>query len=305
MNEKQKESKDFEINNYSLDEIFKLFHFTTNEQLTETKMKEAKKKVLKLHPDKSNIDIQIYLFYVEAYKILYSLFEFQNKYTKKNKNENYDNDVYSKEDEKAILNQFFNANPHLKQNSYEFQSWFNDKFEKYNQQNKIGYGDWLKQSSSSNPCENMKTTKDSFHQDFKKMKNNYSVVVYKDFEPVYLGSSYGTSLVENNSNFSNEKIFTSGFGYTDLRQAYEESVINVNENDFHNMKKYKNVNEYETERKSQSFSIMNEKESHDYFSRLNKKEEIKSMEIAYQLAKQVEESQKKQSMFWGELKLLT
>jgi hypothetical protein len=39
-------------------------------------------------------------------------------------------------------------------------------------------------------------------------------------------------------------LFDDGLGFTDLRQAYEESVIPVTEEDYNNMPKYKNMNEY-------------------------------------------------------------
>jgi len=73
---------DLNIENYSLKDIFRLFSIQS-EILDEETMKQAKKFVLKTHPDKSKLDPTYFLFYSSAYKKLYGVYEFQNKSTKK------------------------------------------------------------------------------------------------------------------------------------------------------------------------------------------------------------------------------
>ena len=73
---------DLNIDNYSLKDIFRLFSIQS-EILDEDVMKQAKKFVLKTHPDKSKLDPKYFLFYSSAYKKLYGVFEFQNKSSKK------------------------------------------------------------------------------------------------------------------------------------------------------------------------------------------------------------------------------
>ena len=46
---------DLEIDNYNLTDLLNLFHLKYD--FTELELKKAKRMVLKMHPDKSNIDI--------------------------------------------------------------------------------------------------------------------------------------------------------------------------------------------------------------------------------------------------------
>jgi len=76
-NKSAMEALDLNIHSYSREDIFKLFgiHSPT---LTEDMMREAKKIVLKTHPDKSRLDQKYFLFFSSAYKKLYGIYEFQN-----------------------------------------------------------------------------------------------------------------------------------------------------------------------------------------------------------------------------------
>ncbi len=59
----QYELLDLNIENYSREELYKLFGFKSSIILTEENMKEAKKIVLKTHPDKSRLDNKYFVFF--------------------------------------------------------------------------------------------------------------------------------------------------------------------------------------------------------------------------------------------------
>ena len=63
-NSSQYEAIDLNIENYSREELYKLFGFKTSAILTEDSMKEAKKIVLKTHPDKSRLDNKYFIFFM-------------------------------------------------------------------------------------------------------------------------------------------------------------------------------------------------------------------------------------------------
>ena len=63
---------DLNIDNYSLDDILQLFRLSSD--FNEADMKNAKKLVLKMHPDKSRLDAKYFLFFSKAYKVLYSIY---------------------------------------------------------------------------------------------------------------------------------------------------------------------------------------------------------------------------------------
>ena len=61
---------DLDINNYSLNDLYKLFNIDDN-FLTDISLKDAKQIVLKMHPDKSKLDAKYFLFFSKAYKTLF------------------------------------------------------------------------------------------------------------------------------------------------------------------------------------------------------------------------------------------
>jgi hypothetical protein len=79
------ETLDLNIDNYSREELFKLFG-VSNIGLTEEIMKECKKLVLKTHPDKCQLENKYFIFFSTAYKKLLGIYEFQNKVNSKKNN---------------------------------------------------------------------------------------------------------------------------------------------------------------------------------------------------------------------------
>ena len=66
-----------DINTYSLEEIFGLFNL--NYDLTEDSMRSAKKKVLMIHPDKSQLPANYFHFYKQAYEIILNIYKQKSK----------------------------------------------------------------------------------------------------------------------------------------------------------------------------------------------------------------------------------
>ena len=62
------ESLDLDIDNYEYEDILNLFKLNIN--FGENDLKNAKKQVLNMHPDKSNLDKKYFLFFSSAYKML-------------------------------------------------------------------------------------------------------------------------------------------------------------------------------------------------------------------------------------------
>ena len=105
------------VNKLGLYEILDLFSLNIHFNLED--MKKAKKKVLMLHPDKSKMDAKYFLFYSKAYKVLFSIFEFNNKSDKKEDGEeDYAPLVVDEEDKKIALDKFFENNEKLHKSNY-------------------------------------------------------------------------------------------------------------------------------------------------------------------------------------------
>ena len=111
-----------------------------------------------------------------------------------------------------------------------------------------GYGNWLK-SDEDIIFTPQNITKDSMTREMDKRKKEIqSLMPYSGgIDCSFEGSSVGgSSLMEYNSNFTSGLLFGggSGGGYTDLKQAYVESVIPVTEDDYNKIAKFKSVDDY-------------------------------------------------------------
>ena len=228
---------DLNINNYSQPELYALFGIQS-QTLTEDIMKNSKKTVLKTHPDKSGLESEYFMFFSTAYKRLYSIYEFQNKSTKKteNKSEYYDSN------NETVLDKMFEKDKLLKEPK-NFNKWFNDQFDKHKteDQTDTGYGDWLKSDEDIVDLGNVSQANMASEME-KRKKQVQSLTTYNGVNTQYANTFGGSSLMDYNNNFTSGSLFRNdGMGYTDLKQAYVESVIPVTAEDYNNMPKFRNI----------------------------------------------------------------
>jgi hypothetical protein len=124
------------IEECTLDDLFGLFEI---EELTTEELKQAKKKVLMLHPDKNiKKDTTVYYEYFRnAYLKLEQVYEFINRHQK---------DVVSNTYHTEELGQkgFYEYCKKKGIKEKELHTLFNEVFENVYIQDKDGYGDWLK-----------------------------------------------------------------------------------------------------------------------------------------------------------------
>jgi hypothetical protein len=303
-------SVDLEINNYNLEDILNLFKLPVN--FDEQDLKRAKQVVLKTHPDKSGLDSKYFLFYSKAYKMLYSLWDFRKKgdVNKNNAETDYENvDKFSEEDKKKILDNLFKSdNTKTKfKTSRDFNSWFNEQFEKnkvYNENEESGYGDWLKTNEGLdevNPNVSAATMKTEFD---KKKSSIRALVVHKDVSELNSWNSINASELtrEGPGEFSSDLF--SRLPFQDLQKAHTETVIPVTDEDYDNIPKFKNVNEYLNHRNKVDITPLSEQQAQQYLNQQNDKDSEKAVRRAYELAKQSEIAKQKSQSFWGNLQFL-
>ena len=278
-------SVDLDIENYSMTELFRLFNINSK-SLSDEIMKDSKKIVLKMHPDKSGLEPKYFLFFSKAYKRLYSIYEFQNKSANKSV-DNYTSD-YSNPEHAQLLNTM------IQKDSCEFNKWFNAKFEKYkgsDDSSANGYGDWLK--SDEGIYDVGSVSKSNMANEFEKQKKRVqAITVYKGVSDS-LSGFHGTGLGAGPDNYTSD-------GYTDLRQAYVESVIPVTNDDF--TVKYKNVDDFKRQQTNEKPPDRETalKQLHEQ----NMRDEQESAALAYHYAQQTERATQLNKSFWSELKQL-
>ena len=284
---------DLELDHYSLEDLYRLFNIYDCE-LNEPNLKNAKQIVLKMHPDKSRLDAKYFLFFSKAYKRIYSVYEFQNKST----NKKYKDEDFFDESNRTVLNNMFENNKNFK-DPKNFNSWFNQSFEKHRLENpnEDGYGDWLKGDEGiMNISENV--TKGNMNEVFEqKKKQIQSLSVYTGVTDTF-ASNLGGSLLGGDANFTTDN-------YTDLRQAYTETLIPVTQEDYNKMPKFKSVNEYKAQRDRIDAPPLSKEESEHLLLKQKSELDQQSAALAFKYAREAEKAKQKQNAFWGDIKQLT
>lgn len=291
---------DLDLSNYDLQDILNLFQISEN--FNEADLKKAKRQVLKLHPDKSRIDSKYFLFYSKAYKVLYSIFEFNNKSDKKEEGEeDYVPLDINEEDRKIALDKFFESNEKL-QKSKNFNDWFNKEFDKQKQQqnpDEEGYGSWLTSNEDIDQSEQINSVSAMADKFARKKKEVRSLVKKQDVTDLQMGQSFGGSELGSGlmDNYSSDMF--SSVQFQDLKQAHVESVVPVTEDDLLSKQVFGNVNEIISHRQKQDTTPMSERQALQYLANREKDDNVLSTNRAFELAKQTESAKEKSQEFWA------
>lgn len=294
------ETLDLNIDNYNYEDILKLFKI--NYDFGENELKSAKKMVLMMHPDKSGLEKQYFLFFSSAYKILYSVYEFRLKsINNENKDLDYENIEYLEKEEniynKELLDSLKNQN--LMQPK-KFNKWFNELFDKVKLENEYennGYGEWLK-SQDLEDYSNVKNMQD-INKAINNKKENLKSNVLSKFNNIneFNNSNY-CDLTNSNVESYASNMF-SKLAFEDLKIAHTESVVPVTEDDY--KPSYKNLEEARISRSQQSLAPLSEDDSKKALDSFRKNNNIIDSHRAYKLAKQEEEINKANKKWWSSL----
>jgi hypothetical protein len=180
---------DLDITNYDYEDILKLFNIS--KQFNEEDLKNAKKKVLASHPDKSGLDKSYFLFFSSAYKILFNIYNFREKHSSlknlNNYNENYD--AHKDEVNEELIHKIMTT-----KSTQEFNKWFNEQFDTMkitNDYEKNGYGDWLNESNSEeivkcndiNSIHKIMEEKKRYNEEFIELMEKLNNIMVKQGEP--------------------------------------------------------------------------------------------------------------------------
>jgi hypothetical protein len=112
--------------------------------------------------------------------------------------------------------------------------------------------------------------------------------------------------MDYNNNYTSGSLFTNdGIGYTDLKQAYVESVIPVTDEDYNNMPKFRNIEEYKRYRETVDTKPLDKETSMKQLYTSNKLQEEESIALAYHYAKQAEKANKSSQNFWSSIKQIS
>jgi hypothetical protein len=290
------EGLDLNIHNYELNDLLNLFKLPFH--FKEEHLKDAKKIVLKTHPDKSRLDKEYFLFFSQAYKYLLKIHQLRQSST--TTNTDYDKDeLWSKEHSVLIDGK-------IKTMSQEdYTDWFNSTFEKMrlkDDSEETGYGDWLK-SDDDLVDETVTSTNEMNEYIQNKKKQLRALVVHNDFQDMNTSNGGQFDLVREIPGDYGSSMFDK-LQFEDVRKAHCESVIPVTEEDFHNRKKYTNIDELNRER-TQDMVQNNDRWLSSHESRLkesNSQDEDINIQRAYKLMNQDEMIRENHEKFWSDMK---
>lgn len=269
-----------DIQTYNLDELLNLFDLDYDFDVEQ--LKRAKKKVLFLHPDKSKLPSDYFLFYKKAFDIVYAFFV---EKTKQERNVPKEKTVYDPNNDDGVRNEISGVMKSMK--NKEFQNKFNELFE----QNMVPTQDttkneWFKNTDPIYNQEVKGSVNDAIHQ-----VKNQGLVKYNGVQNV---STYsGNQLYEqDNDVYASSDIF-SKLKFDDLRRVHkDETVFAVSEHDIHNMKTYASVEQLNRDRGQQNLTPMEENEARKTINNHQRQQD------EYMMKKQYEATQK--SMIYEE-----
>jgi hypothetical protein len=275
------ENLDLNLNHYSRNDLFKLFN-VREDNLTENILKECKKIANKMHPDKSKLNEKYFIFFSNAYQKMVDIYIFSNKILNKDTNtkeyllENNDNSI------EPILK------PQL--TPKEFSNLFNTQFDKYKSETPTennGYEDWLKSEEDIMFMPHL-DNKDQMLNEINKYKNQVKTITKYNGIQSANGTYAGNSLIESN-NFTSTTLFNNNeLTYTDLKQAYIESVIPITEDDYNKIPKFNSLKEYEDYRNNKYTIPLDETTSFKKLYFDNEPHTNETNALAFYYAKQCE-----------------
>ena len=288
---------DLNIDNYSLDDLLSLFKISDN--LTDQDMKIAKQTTLKMHPDKSGLDKRYFLFFSEAYKLLYQLYVFQDKSRENDTRQNTDYQNYKidlDDSNLEILNKL-NNNKHFKTN---FNKWFNREFEKMKLTDDFtegGYGDWL-QSDKDIQKDQICTSQNMIHEKIMEKKHELTSLIQHNEIREFNNLNHSDLTNSRPQEYSSDPF--SKLQYEDLKKAHTETVVPVVEED---SKKRYNLEELR-EIRGQTIIPLTEKDSREKILNDKKIDNRVNTEQVFRLARQQQMIERRSINWWGKLKHL-
>lgn len=234
MNSYNSDNLDLRLENYTFDELTKLF--SISKELTLEDMKIAKRVVMKIHPDKSGLNKNIFHFYYKAYRFLRSIYEMRDS-----QHTNYTNadDINEFKLDKECLKKI---------HSNDFNKKFNEVFEKVrikDPEYTSGYNDWLKNTlHNENPIDMV------HHEQKLNQIHNEGRIVRANLNTFQSNIGGSSILREAKTDYSSEDVF-SKLKYRDLKNAYEETFVQVDKNELESKEKIKNMEQLKQQRHTQ------------------------------------------------------
>jgi hypothetical protein len=306
----QQNKHNLNIQMYSFNELLELFDLTDANHITPDQLKEAKKMVLKTHPDKSRLPPEYFIFYKKAFEIIVDFFNNQNKVNKTVPTTEIPynttiNSQHNKSTEIQIQTTINSMKPE------KFQKTFNELFEQNNMGRQIvNKNEWFSNENDipvfdTTTYSNNNNNNNSINSNIERMKEKHNqqgggMVMYKGVQELQFQSSLNSGYLYEDINGDNDDddetyIETDPFSklkFEDLKKVHKnETVFSISEKDFNKIPQYKNIEQYVKTRDETTVEPLTkqlateilEKKENELRSRMLKKEyELKKKQTEYE-----------------------
>jgi hypothetical protein len=259
----------------SFEEMLQLYDIEL--PLTMEKLKQAKKKLLLLHPDKNKVDTtKHFLYFRDIYQKLIKIYSYIHHETEE---ENLKKDVDIDTSFKTFIEK---NNIHPVKNKEKYLKHFNEMFENVymkQEEEEYGHAEWLKTAETYDMNDLEGSRK-------KLIQENSLIKIELQFE--------GTNAFQNK--------------YSDIKEAHLNSIIGLDKDKLLEEKpKFKTVDEYNRYRQHELNKgvIMKEEEALKQLGKEEQNQNKKAIELSYRYMKQEESIKQKTKEYVSKYLLLS
>lgn len=273
------------IHMYNLQEILGLFDLTYT--ITIEDLKRAKKKVLMLHPDKSRLSPDYFLFYKKAFDIILQLYENNNKQNQTINSETVKYKPLENTLNNAAKNKVKTVIGEMDKSEFNntFNQLFNDNMVKKPSQTR---NDWFsKEEPIYNIDPNVSTKNMGAVLDTIKQKNA-ELAKYNGIQELYVNSNSGSRLYDENEDEEAEDVYISTdpfskLKFDDLRKVHkDQTVFAVSERDINKVQQYSSMDHFMRERGKQTLTPLEKQEAEYMLAMKDKQYRERLMQKEYQ-----------------------
>ena len=273
------------IHMYNLQEILGLFDLTY--AITIEDLKRAKKKVLMLHPDKSRLSPDYFLFYKKAFDIILQLYENNNKQNQTINSETVKYKPLENTLNNAAKNKVKTVIGEMDKSEFNntFNQLFNDNMVKKPSQTR---NDWFSKEEPIYDIDpNVSTKNMGAVLDTIKQKNA-ELIKYNGIQELYVNSNSGSRLYDENEDEEAEDVYISTdpfskLKFDDLRKVHkDQTVFAVSERDISKVQQYSSMDHFMRERGKQTLTPLEKQEAEYMLAMKDKQYRERLMQKEYQ-----------------------
>ena len=278
------------IHMYSFEELLGLFNLSHHPTIED--MKRAKKQVLMVHPDKSKLPPEYFLFYKKAFDMVVQYYESNNKQNQTiDENTTKYNPSTGFEMNKSTTQKITKSINEMPKDS--FQNKFNQLFEENminkEEQEKIRQrNEWFSKNDPLYEISETVSTKNMGEVINSIKKTNTGIIKYEGVQE-FSNNGFGAKLYDDDSEENQSYASCDPFSklkFDDLRRVHkDQTVFSVSETDFEKVKQYTSVDHFVRERDSGGMTPIDKTEAEKMlaFREKRMKEQMSSREYQEKL----------------------